>query len=300
MPETAKAMVLASFCGDGLALAPHWIYDPERIKAEFGRVSEFTAPRPGSFHAGKAKGELTHYGDQTLVLLESLAAQKGFDLSDFAERWQAMLTAYAGYRDVATTTTLANFADGWGPGDAGSQSDDLAGAARVAPVVYAYAGDLEHLAEAARSQARLTHNNAGVMAASELLAVTAKFVLDRSEPQAALSRAAERPGAAKVRPLVAQGLAAAGTDSRTAILGFGQSCHLEAALPSVVQLICRHPGDLAEALIQSVMAGGDSAARNMCVGLVLGAHLGLAAIPESWLNALVARERIETLLTSLD
>lgn len=300
MSDKATAMVLASFCGDALALPAHWIYDQERIAAEFGRLEAFTAPRPGSWHEGKARGELTHYGDQTLVLLESLAGQHGFDLNDFAERWQRLFATYAGYRDAATTTTLANFADGWGPGDAGSQSDELAGAGRVAPVVYAYADDLEGLAAAARAQTRLTHNNAAAMAAAELLAVAARLALDGVAPAEALSLAAERPGAAKVKGFVAAGLAAARTDSRQAILGFGQSCHMEAALPSVVQLVARHQEDLAKALVASVMAGGDSAGRNMCVGLLLGAHLGLAALPESWLNALAARPRIETLLGSLD
>jgi ADP-ribosylglycohydrolase len=52
-------------------------------------------------------------------------------------------------------------------------------------------------------------------------------------------------------------------------------------------------------LIQNVMAGGDSAARGMAVGMLLGAHLGEAAIPASWLAELEPREEIVELLGEL-
>jgi ADP-ribosylglycohydrolase len=48
------------------------------------------------------------------------------------------------------------------------------------------------------------------------------------------------------------------------------------------------------------MAGGDSAARGMVVGMVLGAHLGLDAIPDAWLSALKPYRRIIELLDSID
>ena len=44
------------------------------------------------------------------------------------------------------------------------------------------------------------------------------------------------------------------------------------------------------------MAGGDSAARGMAVGMILGAHLGHDAIPAEWLNELKAGNRITELL----
>jgi ADP-ribosylglycohydrolase len=64
----------------------------------------------------------------------------------------------------------------------------------------------------------------------------------------------------------------------------------------VVHLIAKYENDLREALIQSVMAGGDSAARGMLVGMVLGAHLGPESLPMGWVSEMVVKEKIESLL----
>jgi ADP-ribosylglycohydrolase len=64
----------------------------------------------------------------------------------------------------------------------------------------------------------------------------------------------------------------------------------------VVHLIAKYENNLDEALIQSVMAGGDSAARGMLVGMVLGAHLGPGSLPRKWLSELAKRTEIEALL----
>jgi hypothetical protein len=101
-------MVLASFAADSLALGVHWIYDAAKIKRDFGRVDTLRKPLPGSSHSTKDVGEFTHYGDQTFVLLQSVASQRGFELSDFSKRWQALFKAYRGYYDQATKKTLQN------------------------------------------------------------------------------------------------------------------------------------------------------------------------------------------------
>ena len=67
----------------------------------------------------------------------------------------------------------------------------------------------------------------------------------------------------------------------------------------MVHLIAKYEDNLEEALIQSVMAGGDSAARGMLVGMVLGAHLGPGSIPGKWLSKLVRRKEIDALLNQI-
>jgi ADP-ribosylglycohydrolase len=85
-----------------------------------------------------------------------------------------------------------------------------------------------------------------------------------------------------------------------AIQELGKTCHAPHAFPGTVQLIARHEDDLPEALIQCVMAGGDSAARGMLVGMVLGAYQGMEAIPEQWMQDLQARQEIDELLNKLE
>ena len=47
------------------------------------------------------------------------------------------------------------------------------------------------------------------------------------------------------------------------------------------------------------MAGGDSAGRGLLVGLVLGAHLGMDAIPPEWLTDMQAYPRIIDMLAQI-
>jgi ADP-ribosylglycohydrolase len=47
------------------------------------------------------------------------------------------------------------------------------------------------------------------------------------------------------------------------------------------------------------MAGGDSAARGMIVGMVLGAHLGMESLPQHWIDDLKGKANILILLDDL-
>ena len=133
MANRAFTMVMASFAADSLALGAHWIYDTKAIEAHLGKVDTLLKPQPNSYHSTKELGDFTHYGDQMFVLLESLAAQKGFSLADFSARWEALFENYNGYVDQATQGTLAGYDSGKGLQEGGSPSDDLAGPPALPP-----------------------------------------------------------------------------------------------------------------------------------------------------------------------
>jgi len=286
MTSQTRAMVLASFAADAHALGAHWIYDTKRIAREIGRVDTLLKPLPDSFHANKEAGDFTHYGDQTVVLLESLAARGGFHLDDFWQRWQDLFASYGGYLDQATKATLRNIESGKGPEDCGSFSDEMAGAARIAPLVSMYAADPDTLEEAVQAQTRMTHNNPVVIQSAVFFARTARRVLEGMSPSAAMEAEAGGFPNSPIARWVGEGIRSRENDSIEVIRRFGQTCHSEQAFPSAVHIIARHENDLKEALVQSVMAGGDSAGRGLLIGMVLGAHLGEEAIPNEWLEGL--------------
>ena len=301
MHAKAAAAVWGALTADALALGAHWIYDTARIDSEIGRVDRLMAPPPNSFHATKNAGEFTHYGDQTLVLLASLAKSGEFRSETYASDWQALFADYRGYFDHATKDTLKNIEAGRAPRDAGSGSTDLSGAARIAPLACLYANDVQTLVDGARAQTSLTHNAPDVVDSAELFARTLGRVLGGQPPLEALKTVQrehfDRPPFDR---WMADGLASAATPTRSAIKGFGQMCDVRAGFPGVVHLIAAYPDQYEKALMANVMAGGDSAARGMLAGTILGAGVGLAGIPARWRDALASKDQIQGLLDQIE
>jgi ADP-ribosylglycohydrolase len=299
--EKIKAMVLASFAADALSLGVHWIYNTRVIDKKYGRVEHFLKPAYPTYHPNKDKGEFTHYGDQTMVLLESVAECGGFKLPDFSVRWQKLFENYEGYIDAATKATLANIAAGKSALDCGSGSDDLAGAGRIAPLIYVYHTDPEDLIESAKAQTAFTHNNPQVIECALFFSAVALKVLKGATPKAAILQVKEEQlFKAPIPKWTAKGLESVDQESRQAILNFGQMCETAAAFPGVIHLIAKYENDLRTALVENIMAGGDSAGRGLLVGLVLGAHLGIDAIPQNWLTEMKAYQQIADRLKKID
>ncbi len=297
MNDKARAMVLGSFAADALSLGVHWVYNTNVIDKKWGRVENYIKPERPTYHPNKELGEFTHYGDQAMVLLESVAACSGFRLNHFAQSWQNFFKSYDGYFDSATKATLDNLAAGKDIAEAGSGSDDLAGAARMAALVYCYRNDEDKLIESVRLQTAFTHNHPEVIDSAEFFArVTAK-VLGGVMPVAAINQVvADGFSQGPFAKWVDDGLKSAKTETRQAALDFGQMCEIEPAFPCVIHLIARYEENLSQCLIENAMAGGDSAGRGLVAGMVLGAHLGLGAIPQRWLSELKAYSRIVELM----
>lgn len=293
MKTDSKAMVLASFAADSLALGAHWIYDTRIIEREIGIVDQLRSPVADSYHSTKKKGDFTHYGDQSLVLLRHLAENQGFDLHSFASQWQHFCRSYSGYVDGATRKTLEAMDAGSSAEDCGSNSSDLGGPARIAPLIYWYRHDPERLMKFAREQTRLTHKGAGVAAATDFIVHAALKVLDGATPQQAIEALLD-DGLADIELdlRLRTCLETVADDSREVIARFGQMCGTSAALPGAVHLICAYQENLQEALVQNVMAGGDSAARGLVVGMILGAYQGLDGLDQNWLKDMRATEAI--------
>jgi ADP-ribosylglycohydrolase len=299
MRERAEAMVLASFVADSHALGAHMMYSMDEIASRHGRVERLLPPPPGSAHNGRPAGAQTSIGDQTLLLLRHLASHRAFDPPAFAAEWRTFMAANDGHRDEATAVTLANMGAGRPVVEAGSDSEDLAAVSRVAPIVCRYRDDRNRLIEAAQAQARITHNSSLAVETSGYIARVLWNVLNGNTPLSAITAVADA-AEHRVADLLRAGLQSIDMGSGDAALTFGQGPRIESGLPLVVHLIAKYEGSLKDALIENVAAGGDSAARGMVVGMILGAFHGRDAIPDDWIESLRAYREISVLLEDLE
>jgi len=297
MNQNIKDAIMASFVADALSLGVHWVYDTSEIEAKYDRLESMVTPELAPYHQPKQKGEFTHGGDQMMVLLESVTEVSGFNLNHFSSAWQKLFQSYTGYLDHATKETIVNYNSGKAPEASGSLSSELSGASRIAPLALYYGEDVDAFVAAARTQTAMTHNQAVVLDCTELFARAWIIVLEGTKPSEAFIKAlGDMPNAIEIQQMVQAGFESKSQDSREAIARFGQMCSVQAALPSTIHLIIKYEDNLKEALIENIMAGGDSSARGMLAGFILGCYQGLESVPKQWLNDMVAYKKITRLL----
>lgn len=297
MEQKIKNAIQAAFVADALSLGVHWEYDVAKIKEKFARIEHMTVPELVPYHKGKQAGEFTHYGDQMLVLLESVSKKKEFDLHHFCSQWQSFFESYDGYIDHATKETLLNLSNGKLPEKSGSNSTDLAGASRIPPVFLKFKGDLGRLIKDVRAQTAMTHNHADVLEIAEWTARTAVETLAGNHLRDAMRKALMdmgQPG--RLKKMVNKGMDSQNANTTKTIQMFGQSCAVNGALPSAVHLVTKYENDFKTGMIENAMAGGDSSARGMLAAFLIGCSQNNAFIPNSWLDEMRVKNDIDRLL----
>lgn len=296
-------IVFTSFIADALALGPHWIYHPKELRQRFGHIMAYLPPAT-VYHSGKDAGNQTHYGDQTLLLLRSIAETGRFDLHHFASKWQTFWENPdpISYRDSATKATLSHLHAGMQPESAGSSSTELGGTVRTAPLFLLKWENDEALFSAARALTSFTHNEPAVVEAAEFFARATLAVQRGNSISESLEKTAALPHwEAMPREWMDAALESAASPSTDteAIQDHGLTCHIQDAFTCVCHLLLRHPDSPITALTENINAGGDSAARGMVLGMVYGAAFPVSTLPAAWMTDLTARVEIEGLIGKL-
>ena len=88
----AAGALLGAFIGDALALGPHWYYNLEEMRDDYGDwISDYTDPQPDRYHAGLKAGQLSQAGYLLKMLMTSLAECGDYDEEDFCSRMETEL-----------------------------------------------------------------------------------------------------------------------------------------------------------------------------------------------------------------
>ncbi|MDN5863085.1 MAG: ADP-ribosylglycohydrolase family protein, partial [Salinisphaera sp.] len=82
-----QGALLGAFIGDALALGPHWYYDLDALRRDYGQwIDDYTDPRPDRYHGGMRAGQSSQSGWLLELTLQSLVDCGGYDEADFCHR----------------------------------------------------------------------------------------------------------------------------------------------------------------------------------------------------------------------
>ena len=275
-----SGLLFGSYCADALSLGVHWIYDSQELVKKHGRATEYKAPGSDSYHPHKQAGDQGHVGDQSLCLLNFLAREKKWDPSMFMEEWLGMWPDYNDYIDGATKATLANVQNQTDKTQGGSDSVEIAGPARIAPLIAFLSNSSENeLVKAAVEQTVLTHRSKEAEETAIFLAQAGYRLMHGTDLHDTLNQTAPEWALKKANSVLSE-------NAVGAISKLGPACSISSALPSVLYLAIKHGDDTETAFIENAMAGGDNCARGLALGILLGSANGLSSIPESWIENL--------------
>ena len=262
---------------DAYALGSHWIYDETQLKNLPIDWEGLNAPM-AMWHKGKEKGDFTHYGDHGKWLHEYVQQKNHFDMSEYASFWVSKMENYTGYIDGSSRETLAILKND-PQALQGASSHDLSIIGRIAPLLLVSSSKEDFLAHTL-ALVSFTHNSPIVHKAAQFFA---SVLFDVARGETIVDALTHTP----IDPLLAPAYHAAinskGQESFSAIRSFGPACGVEGGFEGTIHLLVSYD-DYKSAMIANAQAGGDSAARGMIVGMILGASG--KEIPLLWKNSI--------------
>jgi ADP-ribosylglycohydrolase len=204
--------------------------------------------------------------------------------------WLGMWPDYNDYVDGATKATLANIQNQTDKTQGGSDSVEIAGPARIAPLIAFLTSSSEsEVVKAAAEQTMLTHRSKEAEESATFLAKAGYRLIHGANLPDTLNETAPQWALKKADSLLSE-------NAVDAIGKLGPACSISSALPSVLYLALKHGDDIETAFIENAMAGGDNCARGLALGILLGAANGISSIPEHWIADLKSAKFLDQFL----
>jgi ADP-ribosylglycohydrolase len=110
----AAGAVMGALIGDALAVGPHWYYDLDELRRDYGDgITGYTDPKPHRYHAGLKAGQLSQAGIITTMLLRSVVDKGGYEEDDFAAAWMRNSSATGRQANEGTGYTSQSIREAW-------------------------------------------------------------------------------------------------------------------------------------------------------------------------------------------
>ncbi len=322
MRSKLTGAVYGLYIGDALAMPVHWYYNRQALQADYGRVTDYLAPRnphPDSilwrsrYIAPNSRGEILHdqaqywgqkgihyhqflsAGENTLnlkicrLLIDSIRETGGYNPDEFLQKYIGFMTTPGNHRDTyieeCHRNFFTNYARGIAPRKCGVVEKHIGGLAGIVPLVAYYYNKPDKAREAAMTHLALTHPGYKMETAGSLVIDVLVKILNGINLKAAILDEIE----AQHNPLLGHPFKKWLEDPDDWVIGprLSTACYVEDAVPAVVYLALKYHDEPEKALIVNTNLGGDNAGRGSILGAFLGASCGVARFPRRWIDGLV-------------
>jgi ADP-ribosylglycohydrolase len=163
----AAGAVMGALVGDALAVGPHWYYDLDELRRDYGDwITGYTDPKPHRYHAGLKAGQLSQAGIITTMLLRSVVDKGGYEEDDFCRRLDEELFPQLGGKPMSGPGgyTSQSIREAWRRRveqkkswkETGGHADTTEAAERDLVLAARYAKDPAKVAKTVRSNCLLT------------------------------------------------------------------------------------------------------------------------------------------------
>ncbi|MBL0708027.1 MAG: ADP-ribosylglycohydrolase family protein [Sulfurimonas sp.] len=281
MKNATNNSILATLTADAYTLGSHWVYDETELKNLKINWEGLNAPSV-EWHGSKTKGDFTHYGDQTLFLLEYIIKNKKFDKKEYYAFWCDKMKDYKGYIDGATKNALETM---------DSSSSDLSICGRIAPLLLVSTNRDEFLKNVA-DFVQITHNTE---LASEVSQFFAQLLWDTKENQDIQKNIQNlKSKFPNLEKWIDESTATKNDDTISTLQKFGVSCDIDGGFACVIHLLSLDDS-FKNIMIKNAKAGGDNSARAMIVAMIYGITQN-TSLPKEWTSEIKEIDLINSYL----
>jgi len=305
---------LGSLVADAVSMPVHWYYDREALRAEYGEITGYLAPKSphtgsilwrSEYNAANEKGEILHdqavywgrrgihyhqflrAGENTLnfqlatELVRLCEKNGGYDADAWLARYIDFMLTPGNHRDTYVEEYhrgfFTRYAAGKPPRKCAIQDEHIGGLAQVAALCFVLKqAGLAEMRATVKEHVRLTHAHANVLRAADTLARLMFRIHEGMPVRDAIHReAGDWISGNKAESWMAQ------PDTHVIGQRFSPACYIAESMPASLYLVWKYHDNFDAGIIANAMVGGDNCHRGAVVGALLGAANG---VPTRWLE----------------
>jgi poly(ADP-ribose) glycohydrolase ARH3 len=284
--DSFRGALIGTMVGDSMGALVEGL-DPAPAAGRYPEIASFVKASPGRYGAAT---------EMTAAAAASLAEHPEFDGDDMAARLADGASIDRGY-GTGTSGAIERLRAGvpWrmaAAGLGGRTNFGNGAATRMAPVGLLFGEDAELLRWTAEEVAAITHQHAlagegAVLQATAvaLAAATADEEVSGEEFLLAVGRESSTREY-RSRYEIAASLLSRDADEKTVIARLGNTATALGSVVTAAYCFARTPDDFTSCVAFALRLAGSARAIASMAGAIAGARLGVAAIPQAWLDGL--------------